>query len=116
MCRCRPRWSALPYGPFAIGRPLRDHSLISRLEKLALECWRLFGLGGYARIDFRVDAANKPWILEVNCNPCLSPDAGFAAALQRAGIEYDVAIERILQLAVRGEKQIRDSVTMATSN
>ena len=33
------------------------------------------------RVDFRVDERGRPWILEINANPCLSPDAGFAAAL-----------------------------------
>jgi D-alanine-D-alanine ligase len=37
-----------------------------------------------------------PWVLEVNANPCLSPDAGFAAALARAGIPFTQAIARII--------------------
>jgi D-alanine-D-alanine ligase len=47
-------------------------------------------------VDFRVDAQGRPWILEVNANPCLSPDAGFAAALTHTGIEFTRAIERVL--------------------
>jgi len=54
---------------------------------------------GYTRVDFRVDEEGQPWILEVNANPCLSPDAGFAAALQRAGIAYPTAMARILDAA-----------------
>jgi len=56
----------------------------------------LFGLRGYARVDFRVDAQGRPWILEINANPCLSPDAGFAAALARAGIEFTRAVKWIV--------------------
>ena len=74
-----------------------DGPLLERLRGLARECWRLFGLRGWARVDFRVDAAGQPWILEVNANPCLSPDAGFAAALARASISFDEAIRRILE-------------------
>ncbi len=74
-----------------------DGPLLERLRALALQCWRLFRLGGWARVDFRVDAEGEPWILEVNGNPCLSPDAGFAAALDRANISYDEAIRRILE-------------------
>ncbi len=74
-----------------------DGPLLERLQALALECWRLFGLRGWARVDFRVDAAGQPWILEVNANPCLSPDAGFAAAIARASISFEEAIRRILE-------------------
>lgn len=81
--------------------PAGDASLLRELESLALACWRTFGLAGYARVDFRVDEAGKPWILEANANPCLAPDAGFAAALARAGIAYEAAIERIVRAALR---------------
>jgi D-alanine-D-alanine ligase-like ATP-grasp enzyme/GNAT superfamily N-acetyltransferase len=80
--------------------PAVDGALIEELKRLALRCWHAFALRGYARVDFRVDAAGKPWILEVNTNPCLSPDSGFAAALQKAGIAYEDAMERIVRAAV----------------
>jgi D-alanine-D-alanine ligase len=73
-----------------------DQPLIGQLTELAAECWRLFDLAGYARVDFRVDADNRPWILEINANPCPAPDSGFAAAAAEAGIEYEELIERIL--------------------
>lgn len=74
-----------------------DGELARRLEEAALRCWEVFNLRGYARVDFRVDAAGIPWVLEVNTNPCLSPDAGFAAALDRAGIPFDAAVQRIVE-------------------
>ena len=80
--------------------PAVDGHLIDRLKRLALRCWEAFDLRGYARVDFRVDARGKPWILEVNSNPCLSPDSGFAAALEKAGIPYADAVERIVCDAV----------------
>ena len=79
--------------------PAADSELLDRLSRLASRCWRLFGLRGYARVDFRVDAAGRPWILEVNANPCLSPDAGFAAALERAGIPFREAVRCIVAAA-----------------
>ena len=77
--------------------PSSDAPLLHRLGELARQCWTLFRLRGWARVDFRVDAAGEPWILEINGNPCLSPDAGFAAAMQQASIPYDQGIQRILE-------------------
>lgn len=79
-----------------------DAELAALLAQLAAACWELFDLRGYARVDFRVDEAGKPWILEINTNPCLSPDAGFAAALDRAGISTPEAVERIVADAFPG--------------
>lgn len=76
--------------------PPADRPLLERLQSLACQAWRVFGLAGYARVDFRVDSEGTPWILEINANPCLSPDAGFAAALERASIPFHEAVARIL--------------------
>jgi D-alanine-D-alanine ligase len=74
-----------------------DRPLLEALSLGAVECWHLFDLRGYARVDFRVDAGNRPWILEVNVNPCLSPDAGFAAATAKAGLTFTEVVERIVR-------------------
>lgn len=76
--------------------PETDAPLLVRLKELALRCWRLFDLKGYARVDFRVDKEGRPWILEVNTNPCLSPDAGFRAATLRAGLTFSEVLKRII--------------------
>jgi D-alanine-D-alanine ligase len=79
----------------------KDIHLVDQLGEIALRCWHLFGLRGYARVDFRVDEHGTPFVLEINANPCLSPDAGFAAALERASITYPAAIDRIIRDALR---------------
>jgi len=79
---------------FAI--PAEDAPLLQELGRIALQCWEGFDLAGYARVDFRVDHAGRPWVLEVNANPCISPDSGFVAASLRAGISYPDLIARIL--------------------
>ncbi len=80
--------------------PASDQPLISHLASLTRACWKLFGLSGYARVDFRCDLQRRPWILEINTNPCILPDAGFAAALRQAGIGYDVGLQKILDVAI----------------
>ncbi len=92
---------------FEYGATVRKFGTISRtdpvygaLSSAALTCWQTLGLSGYGRVDFRVDHQDRPWILEANANPCLSPDAGFAAAVEQAGLSYVEVIERILQAAM----------------
>jgi D-alanine-D-alanine ligase len=96
----RAKWDETSYEfhhtPRRFDFPLEDAALLDRLRSLARRCWQGFGLAGYARVDFRVDADGRPWILEINANPCLSPDAGFAAALEAAGISFANAVKRIL--------------------
>ncbi|MCB1150495.1 D-alanine--D-alanine ligase, partial [bacterium] len=77
----------------------RDGPLLAEVGRLARACWDLYGLRGWARVDFRVDARGRPFILEVNANPCLAPDAGFAAALDRAGTSFADAVAHILAAA-----------------
>jgi D-alanine-D-alanine ligase len=79
-----------------------DRFLLQQLMKIALSAWQCFELEGYARVDFRVDSNNTPWILEVNTNPCLSPDAGYPAALEKAGISFTKAVARIVSAAMAG--------------
>ncbi|HEV8241478.1 MAG TPA: D-alanine--D-alanine ligase [Thermoanaerobaculia bacterium] len=76
--------------------PESDGPLLVEVAQLARACWGLFGLCGYARVDFRIDAAGRPFILEVNTNPCLTGDAGFPAAAEQAGLPFDDAIGRIV--------------------
>lgn len=74
-----------------------DAPLLKELQEIAAECWRIFGLRGYARVDFRVDQTGAPWVLEVNTNPCISPDAGFVAAAQRAGLSFRDIVKSIIE-------------------
>lgn len=75
--------------------------LIDRLRVISLKCWELFGLNGYARIDFRVDKDNNPFVIDINANPCLSPEAGFAAACNQQGISYNEMIKCIIDHPVK---------------
>ncbi|MFO1351696.1 MAG: D-alanine--D-alanine ligase [Gammaproteobacteria bacterium] len=84
--------------------PDHDQALLETLKALALRCADVFQLRGYARVDFRVDRHGQPWVLEVNTNPCLAPDAGFAAAVQQAGLTLHTAVARIVATALRLDK------------
>ena len=76
--------------------PEKDLPLLEKLKQISLDCWKIFGLSGYARVDFRVDEAGNIFVLEINANPCISPDSGFVAAATRAGLSQKEVIERIV--------------------
>ncbi|MFZ2339812.1 MAG: ATP-grasp domain-containing protein [Bacteroidales bacterium] len=71
--------------------------LSKRINELALNCWDVFRLKGYARVDMRIDAYENPYVIEVNANPCLSPDSGLMAATRKAGIPVTEILTRIIE-------------------
>jgi D-alanine-D-alanine ligase len=66
------------------------------LKESAISCWNLFGLKGYARVDARTDSNNNVYVIEINANPCISPDGGFVAATKEAGYPFSAVIQRII--------------------
>jgi D-alanine-D-alanine ligase len=72
----------------------------ARLSGITLACARIFGLSGYARVDFRMNAGGEPFVLEVNPNPDISPDAGMTRAARAAGLSYPDLILEILRLGL----------------
>jgi D-alanine-D-alanine ligase len=86
--------------PRRFGIEREEPELAAELVRLALACWDLFNVDGYARVDFRLDAGGAPFILEVNMNPCLGTDAGFAASAEEVGLAYDALIGRIVEASL----------------
>ena len=105
----RAKWDSSSYEyhhtPRRFDFPSSDAPLLKILKDQAVRCWKVFGMRGYARIDFRVDLQGRPWILEVNANPCLSPDAGFAAAVDRSGMTFVRAIESIAMNGISTQRR-----------
>lgn len=106
----RAKWDAesfeYTHTPRSFEFAAQDASLLAELERAARASWSLFGLRGYARVDFRVDANGHVWILEVNANPCLSPDAGFAAAAAQAGLSGLEVVRRIVTDALHAAPRL----------
>jgi len=76
-----------------------EPTLAAKLKSACEQVWQLFNLAGFVRVDFRV-RDSEPLILEINPNPGIAPDAGFAAAAAQAGMDYDALIESIVQAAL----------------
>jgi len=96
----KAKWEA---GSFEYENTIRDFPgddlnpvLKERITSTALQCWNEFRLKGYARIDMRIDSNNTPYVIEVNANPCLSPDGGIVAATIAAELPFTDVLQRII--------------------
>lgn len=75
-----------------------SEELAARIRETALRAWGITGCRcGYARIDMRVQSG-QVYVLEINPNPSIAPDAGFARAARAAGLDYAQMILHILSL------------------
>lgn len=72
-----------------------------KILKIAREVFEIFGLRDYGRIDMRMDERGDLYVIDVNPNPDLSIDAGFARALKVKGLTYEEGIKEILQFALK---------------
>ena len=75
----------------------------STLACALVAAWRAVGgtHGAYGRVDFRIDERGRPWLLEVNANPDIAPDAGLARMARVAGIEYGALVRRVCELGLQ---------------
>ncbi len=73
----------------------------AQLKDIALRCFRIIGCRDYARIDFRLNKANgDPYVLEVNPNPDISDDAGFARSARTSGLTFVETVGKIVESAL----------------
>jgi D-alanine-D-alanine ligase len=84
--------STRPACPARIPVALRDAAV-----GLARSAWTAVGGRGYGRVDLRADDAGDLYILEVNPNPDLAPDAGLARMADAAGWGYRGLVQRIVE-------------------
>jgi len=101
LCTYESKWDAThpSYSEIAPVCPAQaSPETVSRLTEIALRCAKIFRIEGYARVDFRANGEGELFVLEVNPNPDISPDAGMARAARAAGLSYADLILEILRL------------------
>lgn len=77
-----------------------EEALSELLQLYAERLWKVFGLKGYARIDFRYDGS-QPYFLEVNTLPGMTPLSLTPMAAKVVGISFADLVERIVRIAMR---------------
>lgn len=98
----RAKWDSesFEYGHTTRVFPELPGALAGLLEKNARAAFDLFGLRDYGRVDIRLGADGAPRVLEVNANPCISPDAGFPAAAAARGLDFPALVGKFLDFAL----------------
>ena len=71
-----------------------DHE--KQLQGLALQAFDTLGASGWGRVDFMLDDADQPWLIEVNTVPGMTDHSLVPMAAQVAGIDMPELVWRIL--------------------
>ncbi len=72
-----------------------------RIVRTSKRIFRILGLSGYARLDYRLTANGRLFFLEANGNPQISRDEDFAEAARTQGLQYPELIQRVVNLGLR---------------
>jgi D-alanine-D-alanine ligase len=75
--------------------------LARRIDRTSRRVYRTLQLGGYARIDYRIDENDRIYCLEANPNPEIARGEEMAAAALAADMSYEKLLQRILNLGIR---------------
>jgi len=77
-----------------------DEKLAKRLQTLAVKAYKAVDCRDFGRVDFRVDEAGNPYVLEINPLPNLSPDDVFVLFGSCVNMSYNQIINKILDEAL----------------
>jgi len=77
-----------------------EPQVAARATEAALGAYRALQLRDYARVDLRVAADGKVYVIDANPNPWLVAEAEFALAAREAGRSYPQLIGEIVDLAL----------------
>jgi D-alanine-D-alanine ligase len=69
-------------------------------ERLSKRIYRILGLSGYARIDYRLKEDGRIYLLEVNPNPQIAYQEDFADSAQDCGVKYEALLQKIITLGM----------------
>ncbi|HKQ69411.1 MAG TPA: ATP-grasp domain-containing protein [Polyangiaceae bacterium] len=93
-------------GTQPVMHPELQSPLAAKLRRAATEACRAVGVRDYGRVDVRLSNAGVPYVIDVNPNCDLSPDAGYARAAQSVGIDYPALMRLLVRYALSRKKGV----------
>ena len=69
-------------------------------ERLSKRIYRILGLSGYARIDYRLTEDGRIYALEANPNPQIARDEDFADSAEHCCVKYTDLLRKIMTLGM----------------
>jgi D-alanine-D-alanine ligase len=98
----RAKWE--PESPECIDSPSGPCSLDERTQArvvaAAEAAFEAIGCRDYGRVDLRLTPEGVPYVIDINPNCDLHPEAGFAKAAAAAGIPYPALASRLVEIAL----------------
>ena len=76
-------------------------SMVDEIQQLAKKAYRILGLNGYARLDFRLDKDGNVYFLEANPNAQIAFGEDLAESAECAGLSYEGFLQKVLNLGLR---------------
>lgn len=76
-------------------------NVAATIGHLSKRIYKILGLSGYARLDYRLSPDNQLWFLEANPNPEIALGEEFASAAAAAGFTYHALLQRLVTLGLR---------------
>ncbi len=98
----RAKWDLT--SPECIDSPAQLCSLDSeselRVVRTAIAAFDALECRDYGRVDVRLSAEGEPYVIDINPNCDLHPDAGFAKGAAAAGIDYPALALQLVEIAL----------------
>lgn len=81
--------------------PRISEDIQSQVKDLAKKAYMAIGCSGLSRIDFIVDEANNPYVLEINTMPGMTETSLFPDAARAANINFEDLSSKLVELAMQ---------------
>jgi D-alanine-D-alanine ligase len=77
-----------------------DEAMTARVQHISRRAYRVLEMSGYGRIDLRLDAEGRVYVLEANPNPQIAEYEDFALSADHDGLTYRALLQRILTIGI----------------